>query len=194
MLKEEAMQILDVSYSTLKRYVKKGLIRTTKYEMPGKRGKNNYWDEDVYALVGRRIQKGHEIAAYIRVNGSFKEDRAKLQEQRDKINMFAAARGLTVDRVYEDIAASTDFTEAKRPSFFELYRNILNGNVDAVIVDSKDRFTRIGWEILEMTFKHYGTDVLIINKAITDEYYQREQSEDLARLLAQAKIERISSE
>ena len=71
---KKALEVLGVSYSTLKRYVSRGLIRTYKYQMPHMRGKNNYWDEDVYALVGRKWVEENWIVGYVRVAGHTKRD------------------------------------------------------------------------------------------------------------------------
>ena len=193
MTKQEALEILGVSWSSLRRYVDKGLIRTSKYEMPGKRGKRNYWDEDVYAMIGRKIHRGHEVVGYIRVNGVFKEDKEKLLDQRARMRKFCNARGISLDRVYEDIAASTEFSTKKRPALHEMIQRVMSGHIDGIVIDTKDRLFRIGYEVLETMFKYHGTDTIVMNPALTDEYYQKEQSDDLAKLLAQAKIERISS-
>jgi len=193
MTKQEALEILGVSWSSLRRYVDKGLVRTSKYEMPGKRGKRNYWDEDVYAMIGRKIHRGHEVVGYIRVNGVFKEDKEKLADQRARMRKFCNARGISLDRVYEDIAASTQFSTKKRPALHEMIQRVLSGHIDGIVIDTKDRLFRIGYEVLETMFKYHGTQLIVMNPALTDEYYQKEQSDDLAKLLAQAKIERISS-
>jgi predicted site-specific integrase-resolvase len=193
MTKQEALEILGVSWSSLRRYVDKGLVRTSKYEMPGKRGKRNYWDEDVYAMIGRKVHRGHEVVGYIRVNGVFKEDKEKLLDQRARMRKFCNARGISLDRVYEDIAASTQFSTKKRPALHEMIQRVLSGHIDGIVIDTKDRLFRIGYEVLETMFKYHGTQLIVMNPALTDEYYQKEQSDDLAKLLAQAKIERISS-
>ena len=194
MTRSEAIDILGISVSTLKRYVKKGLIRKSTYEIPGKRGKNNYWDEDVYAMIGRKVHRGHEVVGYIRVNGVFKKDKEKLADQRARMRSFCNSRGIALDRVYEDICASTEFSMAKRPALHEMIQRLMGGHIDGIVIDTKDRLFRIGYDVLEVMFKYHGTDVIIMNPALTDEYYLSEQSDDLAKLLEQAKVERISSE
>lgn len=159
--------------------------------MPGKKGKNNYWDEDVYALIGRKVHRGHEVVGYIRVNGNHKEDRAKLEDQRNRMREFCSARGISLDKVYEDQCPSTEFSSKYRPALHEMIKRLLEGHIDAIIIDTKDRLFRIGFDVLEVMFKYHGTELIVMNPALTDDYYQKEQSEDLARLLAQAHIDRI---
>ncbi len=192
MTKQEALEVLGVSWSSLRRYVDKGLIRTSKYEVPGKKGKKNYWDEDVYAMIGRKVHRGHEVVGYIRVNGVFKEDKEKLKDQRARMRVFCNARGISLDRVYEDISASTEFSMAKRPALHEMIQRLMSGHIDAIVIDTQDRLFRIGFELLETMFKYHGTQLIVMNPALVDEYYQNEQSDDLAKLIAQAGINRIS--
>lgn len=191
MTKWEAMKTLDVSYSTLKRYVKKGMIRTSKYELPGKKGKQNYWDEDVMALIGRKIHKGHEVVGYIRVNGSTLKDKEKLKDQRARMRSYCNARGISLDQVYEDLAPSTQFNNRRRPQLHSMIKRILEGHIDAVIIDTKCRLFRIGFDLLHLVFEYHGTQLIVMNPALTDEYYLNEQSEDLAKLLHEAGMDRL---
>jgi predicted site-specific integrase-resolvase len=190
MTKTEALNILGCSYSTLKRYAKSGKIRTYKYEMYGKRGKNNYWDEDVYSMVGKKITKDHWIVGYCRVSKRFKEDLAQLQSQKNLMRHFCTKRGISLEKVYEDIGASTDYSEKGRPQFHQLLRDVMAGKVDAIVVDTKCRLTRVSIEMYEELFKYHGTDLVIMNPAITDPYYLSEQAEDLTKLIQNAGLDR----
>jgi predicted site-specific integrase-resolvase len=191
MTRQEAIDTLGVSVSTLKRYVKKGLIRTSTYEIPGRRGKNNYWDEDILALMGRTIHKGHEIVGYLRVNGSGNKHVSKLNEQRDRMRDYTNRRGISLDNVYEDYCPSTEFSMAVRPALHELIKRIMDGHVDALVIDTKDRLFRIGYDLLETIFNYHGCKIIVMNLTLEDEYYQKEQSDDIAKLLEQAKIDRL---
>lgn len=190
MTKSEALDILGCSYSTLRRYAEKGLIRTYKYEIRGKRGKFNYWDEDVYAMVGKRITKEHWIVGYTRVGKRFKEDQGKMQGQKNLMRHFCTKRGISLEKVYEDIGASTDHSESGRPQFHELLRDIMKGKVDAVVVDTKCRISRVAYEFFAELCKYHGTDIVIMNPVLTDPYYLEEQSEDLTKLIQNAGLDR----
>lgn len=193
MLLKEALDELGISYSTLKRYVKKGLIRRSKYEMPGKRGKYNYWEDDIYAMVGKRLPREHWVAIYCRVNGKTKEADAKMIEQKRILYAWCAKRGITIDKVYEERARSTEYNKYKRPVLHELINDVLNKRLDAIVIETKDRITRIGFEMWEELFKYHGVEPLIVNKLIVDPFYQAEQAEDLALILEQAKIDRLGN-
>ena len=194
MTKWQAMETLGVSYSTLKRYVNRGLIRVYKYEMPKLRGKNNYWDEDVYALIGKKYQKDEWIVGYCRVAGNSRPDQEKLQEQKDIMRKFCTRRGISLERLYEDRGASTDYSKSGRPGFHSLLRDVIAGRVQALVIDTKCRLTRVAFEVYEELFAYHGCDIIIMNPALTDPYYLEEQSEDLVKLIADAKLDRSVGE
>lgn len=187
---KEALKILGVSYSTLQRYVKRGLIRRYRYEMPHMRGRMNYWDEDVYALVGRKWTEENLIVGYVRVKGRSKQDLEKLQEQKEMMRQFCTRRGIALERVYEDIGPGTDFSADRRPGLHDLMQDILNNKVQALVVDRVDRLSRVGQELWSLWFRYNKCDLVIMNPALEDPYYQEEQSGDLATLIQRAGLER----
>ena len=63
----EVMKVLGVSRATVRYWAKVGRIRTSKGITTHKL---IYWDEDVWALVGKRFVRDHKIVAYCRVDGT----------------------------------------------------------------------------------------------------------------------------
>lgn len=187
---KEALKVLGVSYTTLRRYVKKGLIRRYEYQMPHMRGKMNYWDEDVYALVGRKWSEENIIAGYVRVKGRSPKDLEKLEEQKEVMRQFCTRRGIALERVYEDCAPGTDYSAARRPGLHELMQDILNNKVQALVVDRVDRLSRVGQEMWTLWFKYNKCDLVVMNPVLEDPYYQEEQSGDLATLIQRAGLDR----
>jgi predicted site-specific integrase-resolvase len=187
---KKALEVLGVSYSTLKRYVQRGLIRTYKYQMPHMRGKNNYWDEDVYALVGRKWVEGNWIVGYVRVAGHTRRDDEKLQEQKEIMRQYCTRRGISLDRVYEDRGPGTDFSESRRPALHELFQDILHGRVQALVIDNWSRLSRVAPELWYLLLRFNKCDLVIMNPVLEDPYYQEEQSEELAALIHRAGLER----
>lgn len=193
MLWNEAMDVLKCSYSTLARYAKKGKIRTSKYEIFGKIGKTNYWDEDVYSLVGRKLQRkagSRSVVAYYRVNGKTKEDDAKMTEQKRLVNNYITARGARLDEEYEDRCSGARFDIDGRPAWHKLLQDVMLGNVSVLILHTSNRFARFGWEGYREWFKYYEVEVIVLYDFVDDIYYQDEQSEDLAIELHKLKMER----
>lgn len=194
MLYRQALKVLGCSYSTLARYAKAGKIGTSKYEIFGKMGKVNYWDEDVYAMVGRRLKRkagARQVAAYYRVNGRTKLDEEKMTEQKRLINSYIFARGARIEREYEDKCGGNEFRYEKRPGWHTLIQDIMKGEVGVLLLHTRCRFARFGWEgYLEM-FKYYEVEVVILYDFLEDIYYQDEQSEDLATELHKLKMDRV---
>lgn len=194
MTAKEALKHLGVTRKTLDKYVKEGKIRVSKYNMPHKMGWNNYWDEDVYALVGRGLRsKGREIVAYVRVKGNSQEANAKMDEQKRSIKQFMQARGVQLDRVYEDRSDSITVHHGERPALSELLEACLRKEVAAVIIDTRCRISRFAFDAYEHIFRYGGVEVIIVNKVLGDPYYQSEQSDDIAKVLEQAKIDRLGA-
>jgi len=159
--------------------------------MYGKRGRHNYWEEDVYAMVGKKMTKEHWIVGYVRVGKRFKEDLAQLQSQKNLMRHFCTKRGISLEKVYEDIGASTDYSESGRPQFHQLLRDVMAGKVDAIVVDTKCRLTRVALEVYLELFKYHGTDLVIMNPVLIDPYYLSEQSDDLTKLIQTAGLDRV---
>ncbi len=193
MLYREAMRILGVSYGTLQRYVKKGLIRTYTYQTPKLMGKKNYWDDDVYQLVGHKLQRkagAREVAAYFRVNNRTREGEARMQAQKGVVTGFCAARGISIDRTYEDWASSIESGDQRRPDWHRLLQDVMKGDVAALVVETRCRLSRFAWGEIETLFKYHQCDIIVVNRVVDDLFYRDEQSEDLARQIEALKMDR----
>lgn len=216
------MKILGCSYSTLTRYIKSGKIRSSEYQIFGKMGKRNYWDEDVYALVGRQLTRKagtRSIAAYFRVNPAGSEVEIKkntsgygergdevlkakvtmraaervMQEQKKRVMSFAAARGLKLERVYEEMARATEIDPDKRPAFHELVQDIMLGNVGVLLLDTKCRLSRFAYPEISMMLRYYDVKIIILNEVIDDLFYMEEQADDLAVQIQALKLTRLTA-
>jgi putative resolvase len=183
----EAAKVSGLSISTIVRRVKDGRIRSQK--MPN--GKIMCWDDDVYALIGRKLIRANWTVVYARVNSTTESSRGLMARQQATILQWASARGLTIDKVYEDWVPSTDFRVERRPALHELLQDIIKKRVSVVIVDTPDRLARVGFELFPALLRYYGVELVVINKAIKVPEYQEEQEADLAFLLHQAQVSRV---
>lgn len=182
------MQVLGKSYATVRRWADKGRIRTTKLE----NGHIMYWDEDVWAMIGKKISKESLVTLYCRVAGTGESDRKLMAEQQKILHAWCSARGLAVDRIYEDWAPSTEYSLEERPGLHLLLQDIIQRRVSAVIVETPDRIARLGRELIEQICRYYGVQLVYVNKVIQRPEYLAEQEGDIHRLLKRAKIERLS--
>jgi putative resolvase len=187
MLVREVMKVLRKSYPTVRRWADKGLIRTTKLE----NGHILYWDEDVWALIGKKTARETLVTVYCRVAGTTESDQRLMAEQQKLLHSWCSARGLAVDRLYEDWAPSTEYSLEERPGLHLLLQDIIQRRVSAVVVETPDRLARLGREIIEELCRYYGVQLVYLNKAIQRPEYLAEQEADLHRLLKKAKIDRL---
>lgn len=186
------MKTLNCSISSVRRWSKEGKIRYT--DVPNKDGvtfKRMYWDEDVWKMVGKKYHQDHLICLYARVNKKNPASQTKMQDQQRLCYEWATARGLKIDKVYEDWALSVDFSMNSRPGLHALIEDVIKKKVDIVIVETRDRLGRVGWDLCRDIFKYFGVELLILNEVIHDPFYQEEQADDLAYILAQAKVDRL---
>lgn len=183
----EAMGILNCSYSTVRRYADRGRIRTTK--LPN--GQILYWDDDVYALIGKKLIKENWTVVYCRVNGTTESDRRLMLQQQQLVRNWSAQRGISLDKIYDDWCPATDFSLDWRPGLHELIQDVIKKRVSVIIVETPCRLARVGWELFPAWFKYYGVEVVVINSAITVPEYQLEQEADLTNLLLKAGVDRL---
>jgi predicted site-specific integrase-resolvase len=187
---QEVLKILGVNYGTVRYWVKIGRIRTSKGLTSNK---CIYWDDDVWALVGRKVIRDHRVVAYCRVDGTTEKKADVMQLQQQKISLIAAAKGVSLHEVYEDWAPGTSFSPKERPGLHALLVDIIQGKVEMVIVETHCRLARVGWELFHSLFAYYGVELVIMNRAIKIPEYQEEQERDLQRILQRAGVERIDA-
>jgi predicted site-specific integrase-resolvase len=154
-------------------------------------GKVMYWDDDVYALMGKKIQKENWTVAYCRVSGTTESDQRLMLQQQQLIRSWSAQRGISLDKLYDDWAPATDFSLDWRPGLHDLIQDVIKKKVSVIIVETPCRLARVGWELFPAWFRYYGVEVVVINSAITVPEYQLEQEKDLTNLLLKAGVDRL---
>ena len=70
-----------------------------------------------------------------------------------------------------------------RKDFQEILRLIIQGEVELLIIENKDRLVRFGYEILEQIFKYFGTKILVLNDILENKTYEQELTEDLISII-----------
>lgn len=187
MYTNEALTLLGCCYSSLRGWGNRGKIRRFKND----RGHWVWNDDDVYALIGKRVSRDSLVTVYCRVAGTGTRDRELMADQQRVLHSWCAARGLTVDRMYEDWERATEYSLERRPGLHLMLQDIIQRNVSAVIVETPDRLARIGREMIEEICRYYGVQLIYLNKVIQRPEYLAEQEKDLALLLEKAKVDRL---
>ena len=170
---KEVLQITGIRRETLSRLVKQGVIHAEK----GSTGQYTYRDEDVLRYIGK--SRNHLTCLYARV--STPKQKADLQNQIEKLEQFCAARGVTVDRLFKDVASGIDFD--KRTGFFDLLDLVLRYQVEQVIITYKDRLSRIGFGLFSHLFAQFGCRILVMSEVGSEKLDSEEMFEEIVSLL-----------
>jgi len=149
----EVLKLANISRRHLSSLVKQGKFKVT--IKPN--GQYDYNPEDVYKYIGKERQNLQII--YARVSTS--KQKPDLARQVDSLESFCLAQGIKVDRVFSDIASGINFE--KRKQFFELLDLVIDGQVDKVYINYKDRLSRVGFGLFKHLFQKFGTEIIVAN-------------------------------
>ncbi|HEB9277880.1 TPA: IS607 family transposase [Campylobacter jejuni] len=162
---KEVLKLLKISRVTLYKYVKSGKIRVM--QMPN--SSYLYNREDVYRLANIKDEKLNVI--YARV--STHKQKQDLKNQIENTIAFLNAKGIKVDKVYEDIKSGMTLD---RKGFMELLDDVMQKRISVVYIAYKDRLARLSYDLVEKLFNDNGARIEIINscenKALEQELFE----------------------
>ncbi|MGC8988441.1 IS607 family transposase [Infirmifilum sp.] len=170
---KEVCELLGVSYTTLRRWIKEGRVKAVqtiggKYRIP---------ESEV-----RRILSGAEVreiraVIYTRVSSSDQKD--SLERQIQYLTQYCISRGYKVVDILSDVASGL---KTDRRGLLKLFNYVASRQVDVVVVTYRDRLTRFGFEYLEYFFKQYGVRIETVFGEELKNAYQ-ELVEDLIEIV-----------
>lgn len=170
---KEVLKILNITRQTLCKYAKNGSIR---YKVQPN-GMYNYNEDDVFKLAN--IATDRKCVLYARV--STQKQKKDLQNQIATIREFANKNGYSVENVYSDIASGLNYD---RGEFQKLLSEVLTYQVKTVIVENKDRLTRVSFDMWRQLFKQFSCDLIVVNNDNDEnENTEKELFEDIISLL-----------
>jgi predicted site-specific integrase-resolvase len=134
----DILRITGISRRHLSSLVKQGKLRVS--VKPS--GQYDYNPDDVYQYVGKVRQNLNVI--YARVSTT--KQKADLARQIETLEAYCLAQGIKVDNVFSDVASGINFE--KRKQFFDLLDLVIDGQVENVFINYKDRLSRVGERIV----------------------------------------------
>jgi predicted site-specific integrase-resolvase len=163
---EEFSKLTGLSKDTLRLY--DNILQPLR--TPG--GHRRYTDEHLAKLykLGIKQKEKKSVIVYARV--STKQQTKDLQRQVEALMTFANAKGLTVDEAIQDIGSSLNFN---RQGFKKLLQTLLINKPDYLIIASKDRLARIGFDIIQNICDIIGTEILVMFDDALDPYDDTKQ-------------------
>lgn len=173
---KDVLKLLNIHRQTLHTYVKTGKIKIksiiNKYHY-------EYDDDSVYALIGyKKEHKNKTIISYSRV--STQNQKEQLKEQTKRIYDSCISRGIVLDEQFEDIKSGMN---SDRPSFQKIIQMIIQGKVELLVIENKDRLIRFAYDTLESIFKYFGCKILVLNDVLENKSYEQELTEDLISII-----------
>jgi len=157
---KDAIKAYKVSVDTLRRWANSGKIEFT----TTKGGHRRY-------LLPEEKKEGEKII-YARVSSKKQESDLNRQIQllREKYPKH---------KVVSDIASGITF---ERKGFTSILEKVFRGQISEVVVASKDRITRLGFDLLQFIFKFFHTS-LVVEDSTPTKSSKQELAEDLLSIV-----------
>lgn len=152
---EQVLKLLKITRPTLCSYVRDNKIKAIK--LPN--GYYDYDDDSVYQFLGQPNPDSFKInVIYARVS-TYKQ-KNDLGNQVIQLIDYCNSNNIKYGKVFQEIASGIDFD---RTQFSELMQLVMAGKVDNIYVTYKDRISRLSFITLQNLFKHFGTNIIVIN-------------------------------
>lgn len=178
---KETEHLLNVSKSTLQRWDNSGKLVALRTEG----GHRRYKQSDIERLIGENsnetTDKSDEVivATYARCSTQDQKAHGDIDRQSSRIFEYCAKKKYKVGYIIKDMGSGLN---DKRKGFIKLCNLVVNGKINKVVIEHKDRLTRFQYNLIEFFFNSYGVEIeLLDNKDYTE---QEELVNDMMMLIA----------
>ncbi len=177
---KETQSILNVSKSTLQRWDKSGKLVALRTEG----GHRRYKQSDIERIVGEAkesVERGKDmiVATYARCSTPDQKAHGDIDRQSSRIFEYCIKKNYKVEYVIKDMGSGLN---DKRKGFVKLCKLVVDGKIDKVVIEHKDRLTRFQYNLIEFFFNSYGVDIELLDKK---EYTEQEELvNDMMMLIA----------
>lgn len=148
---------LGVTKATIYNWKNDGKINFVK----SKTNRNFVTLQDYHDLIGVKDNKESKNVIYCRVSST--QNKNNLKTQKERLIAYCEAKGYSIHKIIEEFGSGIN---DKRPKLEKL---ILEGDFSKIIIEHKDRLSRLGFNYLEMLCKITGKEIEIVNNIQTDE-------------------------
>ena len=178
---KETEQLLNVSKSTLQRWDNSGKLIALRTEG----GHRRYKQSDIERLIGENnnetTNKSDEIivATYARCSTPDQKAHGDIDRQSSRIFEYCTKKKYKVEYIIKDMGSGLN---DKRKGFTKLCDLVVNGKINKVVIEHKDRLTRFQYNLIEFFFNSYGVEIELLDKK---EYTEQEELvNDMMMLIA----------
>ena len=151
-------ELLGVSVKTLQRWDRDGILKANR--TPTDR---RYYTYDQY-LQFKGIQTENDIrdvVIYARVSTRNQKD--DLQNQVEFLKQFCNAKGIIVNQCMEDFGSGLNYNRKK---WNKLLEEVMENKIKTIVISSKDRFIRFGYDWFEKFCEKFNTKIIIVNNEV----------------------------
>lgn len=147
---------IGVTPQTLRNWDKKGEWKPAHVSQGGTRYYSEEQRNQFLGIAGRKKPKRISVG-YCRVSSNKQKD--DLERQIEDVKTYMIARGYQFDMI-QDIGSGMNYNKKGLSKWID---KMTNGEIDKVVILSKDRLIRFGYELIENLCNKYGTEIEIID-------------------------------
>ena len=178
---KETEHLLNVSKSTLQRWDNSGKLVALRTEG----GHRRYKQSDIERLIGEdsneTTDKSDEVivATYARCSTQDQKAHGDIDRQSSRLFEYCAKKKYKVEYIIKDMGSGLN---DKRKGFIKLCDLVVNGKINKVVIEHKDKLTRFQYNLIEFFFNSYGVEIELLDKK---EYTEQEELvNDMMMLIA----------
>lgn len=152
----KAAKILGITKQTLWNWKYQGKISFIKCG-----NLNGLSQETLNSLLGIKDKKEEKVVIYCRVSSTV--NKKNLETQKERLISYCIAKGYKIHKIVCEFGSGIN---DKRPKLQDLLEN---QDFTKIVVEHKDRLTRLGFNYLDVLLKVLGKEIEVINNAENDE-------------------------
>ena len=136
-----------------------------------------YTRKQIYEFLNMDYRQDDKTYIYARVSTA--NQKPDLDNQVEYAKRYCQSNGIEVTDVLTDISSGLNY---KRKSWMAMMRQVENREVKRIVVASKDRFVRFGFEWFDDFCKRFGCELMVIEES-DSKSPEQEMVEDLISII-----------
>ena len=173
----EAAELLGVGTSTLRSWDNNGKLEALRTAG----GHRRYRLSDIEKLQGHQSSPNKTITAvYCRVSSHDQKKSGDLDRQKGRVLQHCVEQGYVVKHVLDDVGSGMSSNRVRLRKLFKL---AVQGKIDRVVVENKDRLARFYFDVFVVFFESHGVSVKWVNDALS-KTYEEELVGDIVALMS----------
>lgn len=157
---KDTASYLNVSQDTLRKWDKADKLKPLKTVGGHRRYDTDALDEFIGLKQKEEGKTSIVCATYARVSSNEQKQKGDLDRQSQRLSEYCAKHGLLVTHIIKDVGSGLN---DNRSGFVKLTDLVIQGKVNKLVIEHKDRLTRFQFKFIKKMFESYGCEVIVIN-------------------------------